>query len=64
MLADFETIKRSFRADHDKKRNLLVDLYGVVDNKEDGIEDSSIILNRYVSLHSQRAGPTATAEPN
>ena len=65
MLADFETmIKWTFRADHDKKRNLLVDLYGVPDNKENGIEDSSIILDRYVSSHPQRAGLTATTEPN
>ena len=65
MLADFESmIKWTFRADHDKKRNLLVDLYSVSDNKENGIEDSSIILDRYVSSHSLRAGPTATAKPN
>ena len=65
MLTDFETmIKWSFQADHDKRRKLLVDLRGVVDNKENGIEDSTIKLDRYVSSHSLRAGPTAAAKPN
>ena len=60
MLTDFETmIKWSFQADHDKRRKLLVDLRGVVDNKENGIEDSSITLNPYVSSFDARtcSGP-------
>ena len=47
MLTDFETmIKWSFQASYDRK--MIVDLIGVADNKEKGIEDSSIILYPYV----------------
>jgi hypothetical protein len=49
MLSDFEiVIKRSFRFNHEQKKALLVDLRGVKDNKDNGIEDESIILKPYV----------------
>jgi len=49
MLSDFEiTIKRSFRCNHEHKKAMLVDLRGVEDNKDNGIEDESIILKPYV----------------
>ncbi|KAF8538653.1 hypothetical protein BDD12DRAFT_910659 [Trichophaea hybrida] len=45
MLSDFEIlIKRSFRVKHEQKKTILVDLRGVEENKNNGIEDESIIL--------------------
>ena len=64
MLTDFEkTIKWSFQANHDRRRKLLVDLRGVVDNKEEGIEDSSIMLNPYVSSFGSRTCSRPAQQP-
>ena len=68
MLTVFETmIKWSFQASYDRK--MIVDLIGVADNKENGIEDSSIILLPYVfsyntPVSNPTPSPTATAEPD
>ena len=59
MLTEFETtIKWPYQAGCDRNKRHIVDLLGVADNKEKGIEDSSITLYPYVS----RTGPTATPE--